>query len=269
MIHTYVDLKNYNFVDDGLIPKIIFRTGRYKSSELPKELIELYQDEMSKNPEYTLFYFDDNDCEDFIKTEYDDTTFDLYMKLIPSAFKADFWRYLILYKYGGIYIDFSMHTIVPYEEIIKYYRKQIYVRDSCDICGIYNAFIATIPNTNILAKTIDKVKENIINRYKGVSALDVTGPTMLGRIFKQELNLLFYDWIPIGGLRNDLYLYSNPSNEYIQDEFGNIIIKNRLDKHYELAYDEKPHPLLININNQIKPLNHYSRLWSDDKIFKN
>jgi hypothetical protein len=143
------------------------------------------------------------------------------------------------------------------------------VRDSCDICGIYNAFISTISNTEILDIAIKKVLYNIKNKYKGVSPLDITGPTMLGRIFKEKLNLLFYDWIPVGGIKNDLYLYSNPKNEFIQDEFGNIIIKNRLENHYELAYDQKPHPLLININNEIKPLNHYSRLWSDDKIYKN
>jgi hypothetical protein len=145
------------------------------------------------------------------------------------------------------------------------------MRESCglgllhyDICGIYNAFMSTIPNTRILDKAIQKVIENIKNKYKGVSAIDVTGPTMLGRLFKGELKLLFYDWIPIGGIKNDMYLYSNPENKFIQDEFGNVIIKNRLDNHYELAYDEKKHPLV----NEMKPLNHYTRLWSDDKIYK-
>ena len=264
MIQTYKDLKDYKFEDNGQIPKIIFRTGSYKLNDLPSQIAELYKKEMFENTDYTLFYFDDKDCEDFIILEYGVIMFDYYSKLIPTAFKADFWRYLILQKYGGIYIDFTMHTIIPYNEIIKPHRRQIYVRDSCDICGIYNAFIASIPNTQLLQKAIDKVIENIKNKNRGVSALDVTGPAMLGRLFKQELNLLFYDWIPIGGIRNDLYLYSNPSNEFIQDEFGTKIIKNRLENHYELAYNEKLHPLV----QDMKPLNHYSRLWSDDKVFR-
>jgi mannosyltransferase OCH1-like enzyme len=267
MIKTYKDLKSYKIEHDGKIPKIVFRTGKYKVEDLPKEVVDLYENEMHNNPDYTLFYFDNKDCEEFIFAEYKEKMFECYDQLIPSAFRADFWRYLILYKYGGLYLDFTMHSLVPFDEIIKNY-KQVYVRDTCDLCGIYNAFIASIPNATFIKVAIEKVIENIKNKYKGVNSLDVTGPTMLGRIFKNKLNLYFYDWIPLGEMDNGIYLYSNPANEFIVDGDKHVI-KNRLDNHYELAYDQKPHPLLININNEIKPLNHYSRLWSDDKIYKN
>lgn len=266
MIKTYKDLKEYKFENDGQIPKIVFRTGRYNIDELPKEIVLLYGKEMENNPNYTLFYFDDKDCEEFIILEYGIIMFDYYNQLIPTAFRADFWRYLILYKYGGIYIDFTMHALVSFDEIIKDY-KEVYVRDTCDFCGIYNAFIAVKSNAELIGKAIEKVKENIRKKNKGCSALDVTGPTMLGRIFKHTLNLNFFDWIPIGNLAYNIYIYSNPKNEYILDG-DKYIIKNRIDNHYELVYNEKKHQLLIDENNQIRPSNHYSRLWSDNKIFK-
>jgi mannosyltransferase OCH1-like enzyme len=262
MIKTYKDLIDYKFIHNGNIPKIIFRTGKYKVEDLPKEVLDLYDNEMRSNADYTLFYFDDKDVDNFVILEYGILMFDCMSKLIPKAFQADFWRYLVLYKYGGIYLDFTMHTLVPFDEIIKDH-KEVYVRDTCDLCGIYNAFIGVIPNAKLLKKAIDKVIENIKNKYKGVNALDVTGPTMFGRIFKQELNLYFYDWIPLGEMSDGIYLYSNPSNKYIVDGDKHII-KNRLDNHYELAYNEKPHPLVP----EMKPLNHYSRLWCDDKIYK-
>lgn len=266
MIKTYKDLKKHTFNKCDTIPKIVFRTGRYKVDDLPKLVVELYENEMANNPDYTLFYFDNSDVDNFVILEYGIIMFDYMNQLIPSAFQADFWRYLILYKYGGIYLDFTMHTLVPFDEILKEH-KEVYVRDTCDLCGIYNAFIAVKPNAELIGKAIEKVIENIKNKYKGVNALDVTGPTMLGRVFKQELNLYFYDWLPLGDLGNGIFLYSNPANEYIENNEKHII-KNRLEKHYELAYNEKPHPLLINVNNEIKPLNHYSRLWAEDKIFK-
>lgn len=262
MINTYKDLKSYKINQDDRISKIVFRTGKYELEDLPKEIVDLCENEMLNNTNYTLFYFDDKDCEEFIKLEYGKNIFDLYDTLIPSAFKADFWRYLILYKYGGLYLDFTMHTLVPFDEIIKNY-KEIYVRDTCDICGIYNAFIAVKPKANLIEKAIKKVIENIKNKHKGVSPLDVTGPTMFGRIFKNELNLYFYDWIPLGKMDNDIYLYSNPANEFIVDGDKHII-KNRLDKHYEITYKEKLHPLVP----EMKPINHYSRLWAEDNIFK-
>jgi mannosyltransferase OCH1-like enzyme len=263
MIKTYKDFKGYKIKDRDTIPKIVFRTGMYNVNELPKQVRELYENEMLNNPEYTLYYFDNINKDDFIISEYGTFIHDFFNTLIPKAFQADFWRYLILYKYGGIYLDFTMHTLVSFDEIIKDH-KEVYVRDSCDICGVYNAFIAVKPNAKLIGKAIEKVIENIKNKYKGVNALDVTGPTMLGRIFKNELNLFFYDWIPLGDLGNGIYLYSNPANIYIEDE-GKNVIQNRLDKHYELAYNEQLHPLVP----EMKPLNHYSRLWAEDKIFKN
>jgi hypothetical protein len=262
-IHTYKDLKNHTFNKSDTIPKIVFRTGRYKVDDLPKLVVELYENEMANNPDYTLFYFDNSDVDNFVILEYGIIMFDYMNQLIPKAFQADFWRYLVLYKYGGIYLDFTMHTLVPFDEILKEH-KEVYVRDTCDLCGIYNAFIAVKPNAELIGKAIEKVIENIKNKYKGVNALDVTGPTMFGRIFKHELNLYFYDWIPLGDLGNSVYLYSNPANEYIVDGEKHII-KNRLENHYELAYDEKLHPLVP----EMKPLNHYSRLWAEDKVFKN
>ena len=263
MIKTYKDLKSHKIDQNGSIPKIVFRTSKYKLEDLPKEIIDLYEDEMANNLEYTLFYFDDKDCDEFIILEYGIITFDYYSQLVPSAYKADFWRYLVLYKYGGLYLDFTMHTLVPFDEIIKNY-KEVYVRDTCDLCGIYNAFIAVKPNATLLKKAIEKVLENIRNKYKGVNALDVTGPTMFGRIFKHELNLYFYDWIPLGEMQGGIYLYSNPANEFIVDGDKHII-KNRLENHYEITYQENLHPLVP----EMKPLNHYSRLWAEDKTFKN
>jgi hypothetical protein len=267
VIKTYKDFKKYEFLNDGEIPKIIFRTGRYNVEELPKEIVSLYRNEMANNPSYTLFYFDDKDCEEFIILEYGVITFDYYNQLIPSAFRADFWRYLILYKYGGVYIDFTMHSLVSFDEIINNY-KEVYVRDTCDMCGIYNAFIAVKPNAKLIGEAIEKVKENIKNKNKGVNAIDVTGPTMFGRVFKHTLNLNFYDWIPLGDLGDGIQIYSNPSNEYIVDG-DKKIIKNRIDNHYELVYNEKKHELLIDENNLIRPSQHYDRLWHDNKVFKN
>lgn len=266
MIGNYADLLNHSFDYSTGIPKVIYRTGRYKLNELPDEVLALYERELAENPEYTLFYFDDEDCEKLIADTMDAEVLKSYQTLIPSAFKADLWRYVVLYVYGGVYIDFTMHTLVPYNDIVKHYRRQIYVRDACDICGVYNAFMATIPESELLKKAIEQVCENVAKRKKGVGALDVTGPTMLGRIFKNKLSLNFYDWIPIGNIRNDLYMYANPENKYIQDEFGNRIIKNRLDKHYELTYNVK-NANLVQGNVQIMPMDHYSRLWAEDRVF--
>jgi hypothetical protein len=51
------------------------------------------------------YLFCDADCREFIKNEYPPDVLMAYDRLIPTAFKADLWRYCVLYKYGGVYLD--------------------------------------------------------------------------------------------------------------------------------------------------------------------
>jgi len=51
------------------------------------------------------YLFHDAECRDFIAQEYPPDVLMAYDRLIPTAFKADLWRYCVLYKYGGVYLD--------------------------------------------------------------------------------------------------------------------------------------------------------------------
>jgi mannosyltransferase OCH1-like enzyme len=86
-------IKDYK--DIGSIPKIIYRTGPFKFEHIPSQILDLYQKDLNNNPEYSLFYFDDFDCERFISDYYGIDILQIYNTLIPSAFKADLFRYMI------------------------------------------------------------------------------------------------------------------------------------------------------------------------------
>jgi len=51
------------------------------------------------------YLFHDAACREFIAQEYPPDVLMAYDRLIPTAFKADLWRYCVLYKYGGVYLD--------------------------------------------------------------------------------------------------------------------------------------------------------------------
>ena len=51
------------------------------------------------------YLFHDAACREFIEREYPPDVLMAYDRLIPTAFKADVWRYCVLYKYGGVYLD--------------------------------------------------------------------------------------------------------------------------------------------------------------------
>ena len=170
MIRNYKEFKKFisEYQDDGSIPKIIYRTSPFRFEEIPKVILDSYKKDLEKSPEYSMFYFDDFDCQCFIDENYGREYLSLYNRLIPTAFKADLFRYLLLYKHGGVWMDFSMSLNTPLHRIISSF-KQIYVRDRIYAIGnswiakvaIYQGFLCTIKGTEILRVTIERCLKNI------------------------------------------------------------------------------------------------------------
>ena len=71
------------------------------------------------NPQFDIYLYDDQDRINFIKDNFDQNVLDAYNSLLPGAFRSDLWRYAIIYKYGGVYIDIKYHTYIPLIELIK------------------------------------------------------------------------------------------------------------------------------------------------------
>jgi mannosyltransferase OCH1-like enzyme len=97
------------------IPLNIFQTWHTKN--LPSFMAKNIENLQKINPEFKYQLFDDNDCLDFIHDNYDTDVLNAYNMLIPGAFKADLWRYCILYKYGGIYLDIKYNCINDFKLI--------------------------------------------------------------------------------------------------------------------------------------------------------
>src|ERR1700756_848470 len=79
-----------------IIPKIIWQT--MKTNIVPGIMKEYSDSWIEKNPEYEYRFFDDDDIYHFVKKEFPDYT-RAYNKIKLGVVKADFWRYLIIYKY--------------------------------------------------------------------------------------------------------------------------------------------------------------------------
>ena len=72
------------------------------------------------NPDFEYRFYDDEDCYNFIKEHYDDETLSLYLSINPNygSCRADFFRYLLIYKIGGVYLDIKSSTSRPLSETI-------------------------------------------------------------------------------------------------------------------------------------------------------
>lgn len=85
------------------IPYTIIQT--MKTNKVPRDMFVASQSWIKNNPEYDYEFFDDARCVRFIKNNYDNNILTKFMVINTGAGKADFFRWLYLYKKGGIYVD--------------------------------------------------------------------------------------------------------------------------------------------------------------------
>ena len=121
---------NQRIQQGEILPKDIILT--WKNSNVPDHIIQKWKD---LNPDFNIKFFDDNQIIEFLKKEYDDTYVHFFKCIKFGMYKADFFRYCYLYKYGGYYFDIDIEPILSIKEIIDY--KTNY----CSVLSIMNGHI--------------------------------------------------------------------------------------------------------------------------------
>ena len=119
---------------------------------------------------------------------------DLYNEFRYDIQRADFIRYIILYEYGGIYIDCDVVFIknfIPYD---IFDRDYFFVKN---MGVIYNAIIGSKKYNNIfklilneIEMSIHKQDKDIYKKWKGRLVFQTTGQYMLKRVLKNDKNIL-------------------------------------------------------------------------------
>ena len=186
------------------------------------------------NPQYEYHFYDKDDRELFIKNNFSKKIYEAYIRIIPGAYKADLWRYCILYKYGGIYVDMDTICLNKLDKFLNYSLEFVSVidfnRNSLEgTHNLFNTFIASIPKSKILENCINiivyQVEKNIIPNSK----LNFTGPGVLGRAVNVYLNLPEYNsFIGKEGKHDKLYLLKfEEETEYVKNLKGDILFQNK------------------------------------------
>lgn len=157
------------------VPKIIYQT--WHSKRIPIRMYKSILNLQKHNPEFKYCLYSDNDCREFIIKWFDIHVLNAFDKLIPGAYKADLWRYCVLYKLGGVYIDIK-YTSIKDAKLIHLIDKEHFVMD-CDNSAIYNAFMICKPGNKLLLDCIYQIIINVQNNYYGNTPLDPTGPKLL------------------------------------------------------------------------------------------
>jgi mannosyltransferase OCH1-like enzyme len=219
-----------------IIPLNIFQTWHTKNlPPLMKKNVDYIKEQ---NPAFKHHLFDDDDCENFIKNNYGANILNAFNRLNPGAYKADLWRYCVLYKLGGIYLDIKYHPVNEFK-FINLTENEHWVLDM-DKEGIYNALMICKPGNPILLKAINQIVENIKTNFYGKNALEPTGPRLLGKYFSKTEKDNFdmtHDYIDNF---NNRFIYYN--NHVIFKSYNGYIEEHQNTKkkdHYSILWDQK------------------------------
>lgn len=241
-----IDLGQHNRAKDKgkrLIPKIVHQTWKeHITPELyPKK--NVFQSSWKQKGWEHRFYTDD-DVITFIKTHFPQEVLEAYNILIPTAFKADLFRYCVLFIYGGVYADYDVlcesdldHAIDP--------EVGFFVPVDIDRC-LWNGLIGSIPGHPFIAAAIETVVNYVRNRYTSVDIMNslchegkvdydtshedlhLSGPCLLGKVANQVLGRPLqskydihesYDlWLEELGIPGDLQLLEYQKNHFLGGE---------------------------------------------------
>ena len=157
----------------NLIPKKIYQVWHDKN---PKPIFKKYIDDVLKNnPGYEYELFGEEDMRTFVCENFDEEIVECYNKLNIITAKVDFWRYLILYKNGGIYLDIDSTFLKPLDELIDN-ESAIITREPNSPYEYVQWALFFCKNHPILKKTIDNVVYHIKNKLFADNVGRMTGP---------------------------------------------------------------------------------------------
>jgi mannosyltransferase OCH1-like enzyme len=156
--------------------------------DLPPKMNENVELIKKLNPEFNVFIFNEEQARNFISKYFTSDILYAFDAFIPQAYKADIWRYCILYKYGGLYQDIKLQPINSFK-YISLLNRNIFVRDlDSSGGGIYNAFIVSAPGNPIFKQALNQIVQNARKQFYGANTLVPTGPLLLKNYFsKHEL----------------------------------------------------------------------------------
>ena len=212
------------------IPKVIYQT--FKTQDIPW-LTKMYiRRFMKKNRGYTHEFYDDKRIDDFFKESYDARTYHAYQKLQIGAAKADFFRYAILYKRGGVYLDLDSNIV---DSLDKYLKDDDTAVITCENNPSLFAQWALIFDKEhpFLERAIRYAIENIEQNKFPHDVHAMTGPTVYTRAINDEIT------------ENPNVKYRIVPNDYqgmmrVKYKFSKILIYRNRSNHWKKLQERVP-----------------------------
>lgn len=103
------------------IPKVIHQIYLQGESRIPDNIKKSVAELRALNPDWQYHLYDEQSILDYLQQHYDQEVLDLYLAIddnYPAA-RSDFFRYLLMYREGGVYLDLKSSCRVAFDLLLK------------------------------------------------------------------------------------------------------------------------------------------------------
>jgi len=160
-----------------MIPRIIHQT--WKTTAIPTEWKNAVEICKRLHPDYTYMLWTDDSMKTFVKETYPEV-YPTYASYPHQIQRCDAFRYLVLYKYGGIYLDMDIICKKPLDFLLKY--DAVFARSSNVGTCYTNSFFMIIPSHPFMKYCIAQLPSHSSNYAccgKHLHVMNSTGPYFL------------------------------------------------------------------------------------------
>lgn len=213
---------------EQIISKNIFQIAlspvRNGRQELSEDLISNQKYIREHNPEWCYYCLDNEQARSFLLDAFGETMLSYYMRVDVKygAARADFLRYLLLYYYGGVYLDIKCRCTKPLDSVVPSEAFYVIPDDELwahsefpDMNGkfYFNAFIVAPKGHPLLRAIILEMLARIdcynpfVDGVGWRGVVTTTGTYMYSRVINSY----------IGNADNADYVVANARNDYGYD----------------------------------------------------
>ena len=188
-----------------MVPKV-FHQIWLGNKPIPRMLSAYTQTWRAKHPTWVFELWDDARSNALVQEQYS-KLWPMYESLPYLTQRVDVIKYLVLYAFGGVYIDFDCECLKPIDSLLTHPvciglepRDEVLHREFPFFLG--SAYMSATPQTPFFRATIEKCEAQLqlltprwpeLSKYDYV--METTGPTLINRVYhdfeeKEQVKLL-------------------------------------------------------------------------------
>lgn len=153
------------------IPRIVHQTW-FEEVDAPRyPHLNRLQNSWKALPGWEYRFYTDDTAREYIVTHYPSRFVQAYDAIIPGAFKADFFRLLVLLREGGVYADIDVQLDTDLDSFLEASISFFVPRDcpidrwpNSNYC-LWNGFMGSVPGHPILVQAVEDLMNNVLNRF--------------------------------------------------------------------------------------------------------